>query len=300
MIRRLPLLAVAAALVGAAATMGAVAPSAAAKPAHVGIVVRLSNSATVTKCVAVGGSGLDVLVRGFPSTQIGQSGPYAGFVLSIKGVGQNPPDDTHYWSYWHRTSSGWKYSGSGAGGSTPKAGGVEGWSYVDGQQHAPQPKSLSYAKICAGRDPAPKPTKPASSTPAPPTHSQSSSVAPSTAAQSVSPTRATSSTPTRMTHPKRSHAQHPRRSRTPNPPATAAFAPQTHAAGGKTRAVAGQSPSNTQAAIAAERAAATPTASPVAQSSHTSAFPAAGTVIALVVLAALGGFAWFRLRSRTE
>lgn len=292
MIRRLGTLAVAAALLGAAATAGAASASLATTPRHVALVVRLSNSSTVTKCVGIGGTGLDVLVRGFPSTQIGQSGAYAGFVLSINGVGQNPPDTTHYWSYWHRTSSGWHYSSDGAGGYTPKAGSVDGWSYVDGQQHARQPKAASYAKICAGRDPASKPTKSASSTPASPMPSRTH-----TAAPPVAPSTVPATTPTRTTHPTRSHAPHARRTRAPKTAATSSFAPQPHARSGKSRAVAGQSASKQ---VAAQHVPAPPSTSPVAQSTHSSGFPAAGTVIAVVVLAALGGLAWLRLRSRTE
>jgi hypothetical protein len=272
---------------------------AAATTTHVGIVVRLSNSSTVTKCVTAGGSGLDVLTRGFPNTQIGSSGPYAGFVLQINGVGQNPPDTTHYWSYWHSTGTGtWTYSGTGAGAYTPKAGTVEGWSYVNGQSDAPKPPRYTYAQVCAAADPTTSPTP--TRTPAhtatrtarpTPTAKTSATPAPrhTTAAHS-----ATGPTPTPTPSPTTTHVRPTRSAR------TSAHAQPTVTARSTIRQ---HTDSSTPVQTTAPAPAASPAISNAAAASSqptSSGFPAWGTVVAIVVILALGGGAWLRLRRRPE
>jgi hypothetical protein len=297
-------LVVAVASFGAAAAICALpAEATATSPTHVGIVVRLSSTSTLTACVTQGGSGLDLLVRGFPNTDFPTSGPYAGFVVSINDVGQNPPDDTHYWSYWHATANGWKYSSSGGASYTPKAGAVEGWSYVDGQNNAPKPPRYSYEKLCGGKDPKPAPTS-THPTPSPthrPARSSNAVSAPtqrrpsraphtSTARTSPSPSSsAPASAPKR--HAARSHSSNRRSVAAKHARATPR--PTTDAAAGASSAPA--SPSGTLAA-----AQPSPSLQPTADRRSTSGFPAVGTVLAVVVVAALGGVAWLRHRRRPE
>jgi hypothetical protein len=311
---RIARLIVAVASLGVAAAIGTLpAAATAAKPTHVGIVIRFSTTSTLTACVSEGGDGLDVLVRGFPNTDIPTSGPYAGFVVSIDGTGQNPPDDTHYWSYWHASADGWKYSSTGGSTYTPKAGAVEGWSYVDGQDNAPKPPTYSYQKLCGGKDPAPSPstTQAASPThpathPSPrPTHSSTRTHAPghhaassrphtrtqppTPASSDVTPT-SSAATHTAPAHPTTSHAAAAQRTR--------------HGSGSQTGPIATTdpaSPAPTDSTVAAS--APSPTLSAVAGSESKSGFPAApavGTLLAVLVIAALGGAAWLRLRRRPE
>jgi hypothetical protein len=297
-------LVVAAASFGAAAAISALpAEASVPDPTHVGIVVRFSNTSTLTACVAQGGNGLDVLVRGFPNTDIPTSGPYAGFVVSINDVGQNPPDDTHYWSYWHATGNGWKYSSSGGASYTPKAGAVEGWSYVDGQHNAPKPPVYSYQKLCGSKDPKPAPT---STHPAPhptsrPARSSSSTPTPSRHPSSrpphtnAAPTSSSSSPPASVPN------RHPRRSSSSAGHQVAAThtraAPRPTTDAAVSASTAPTVPSSTAAAAAT---APSPSLQPVADHRSTSGFPAVGTVLAVLVVAVLGGIAWLRHRRRPE
>lgn len=150
------LAALAAAVGTAAALTGGAVPAAAASTSaqHVAIVI-----GSGTACVSwhSGINGAQVLTAAADQVIWG-TGPHAGFVVKINGVGQNPPDDTHYWSYWHDTGSGWRYSSVGANSYQPAAGTVEGWSYVDGAPEASPPPTTSYKAICGGEDPTPQPT----------------------------------------------------------------------------------------------------------------------------------------------
>jgi hypothetical protein len=285
---------VAAALSAAATFAVPIAPAAAAA-GKVAVVVRLSGSTTKTKCVPAGGTGLDILERGFPNTEIGSSGPYAGFVLKINNVGQSPPDDTHYWSYWHLSGSGtWKYSSTGAGSYTPKAGAVEGWSYVDGQNNAPSPPHKSYAAVC-GSSPAPTHTATPTPTPTPtprPTSAHPKTTAPPTPHKSAAHTHTTAAkAPASKTHhARRSAAPHPTPTHTPDHTASAtatATPPSTSA------------PSTTSAAaVAADPPSSSP--SPAAEHHAASSFRVWGTVAALIVIVLLGIGAYLRLRRRPE
>lgn len=85
-----------------------------------------------------------------------------GLIDQIDGQ-PSPPhaDGTHYWSYWHDSASSWSYSGTGASSSTPAAGSVEGWSFVNGASSASPPARSPrglYAALCGSRGPQPAPT----------------------------------------------------------------------------------------------------------------------------------------------
>src|ERR1700712_3494239 len=65
-----------------------------------------------------------------------------------------------YWSYWHDTGSGWKYSGCGAyysqGDCVPATGTIEGWRFTissEGGAKAPR-YSGGFAQVCGSAVPA--------------------------------------------------------------------------------------------------------------------------------------------------
>jgi hypothetical protein len=255
---------------------------AAARPAHVGIVVQFAPGRVSTACAPAGGSGLALLDDAGFRVVIGTAPPYAGFVFTINGTGTTRPDDTHYWSYWRSSGAGgWAYSGSGAGSTTPSAGSVEGWSYVDGASSAPRPPSYTYAALCAGADPTPARTSSRAYAPPPP-HRRTASATPATQARPP----AVSTSPQHTVGPARSRT--PSRARTTHP---------TRAAPTTTAPPTSATPSaSTNPSIAAPPAAVTPTASPVARESSGTSLPAWGTVLAIVVVLALGTVAWLRMR----
>lgn len=212
------------------------------------------------KCVDVGGTGLDVLARAYKSSTWNP----AGFVLTINGRGTTHPDDTHYWSYWHQSGNGWVYSTMGGASTHPAAGSVEGWSYVDGQQSASPPPAASYMSICAGKDPTVAPPHP-TVTPTPTHH------ATHTTSRYIPPAPNTSARGTS------SKAKESARSSThPSP------IPTTHP------------PSAGPSASAVALRAAPPRAS----STQHSGLPPWGTALAIVVVAVLGGAAFWRTRAQ--
>lgn len=259
---RRSLLAAAAGLVvsGTGAVAGPVTPAAAA-PTHVAIVV----AGVGTACVPAGASGLQMLTSAF-TVEIGQSGPTAGMVLKINGVGSYSvnPD---YWSYWHGSGSGWAYSSVGPASYHPAAGSVEGWAFGAFKAGDRPPLGTpDYASLCGARDPKPRTTSAAPpSTPRATRHSAQPVVPAPTSSTAV-----TSSTAPRPHRHGTSPAGHPTRSRA----AVAA----------------------TSISVAAPTLTFTP-ASHVAKGG-TSALPTVGTGLAFVVVAALGGAAYWRSRSR--
>jgi hypothetical protein len=110
-----------------------------------------------------------------------------GLILQIDG---KPADATanatHYWAYWHETSSGWHYSSLGASSYLPKAGAVDGWSFGGGTSSSHvRPPRRSYASICHDTSPKPQPSHGRSSTTSRPSatrHDTTSAPAPSHAA----------------------------------------------------------------------------------------------------------------------
>lgn len=285
---------IAAAALGGAAVVAAPASPASAVPMHVAIVV----AGIGTACVPAGGTGLDLLNSRY-TLRVGGPGPYAGFVLTIDGIGTTRPDNTHYWSYWHDTGAGWQYSSSGAGSYHPAAGTVEGWSFVNGTSSASQPPRYRYAAICGSADPHPS-TSAATSRPPPrprPTHSASTLATTLTRATAARPPRARPATSHRVTpattstHPAR-RAAHPSRTRRPPipTPATTSGTPVTRSSTAATRSSTG--------AVAVPPAA-LPTA-PAVRRSSASSLPAWGTAGALAMLGALGALAYWRTRRRVD
>ena len=256
-------LALAAALSAGTALAVPAAP-AAAQPTHVAVVVAGVGQA----CVPAGGDGLQVLSSAFTVTY-GQR-QYAGFVLTINGKGTDQPDNTHYWSYWHDTGSGWQYSSTGGAGYYPPAGSIEGWSYDDGQTNAPPPPGVSYADICAGRDPSPTPTVARRTTPpAPgPTNSQHAYVPPAPTTSASASSTPTPTAGTRSRHPT-SHAA------TPTVSASQAIGTQPQLSPAAA----------TQRPAAQERASST-------------GMPPWEKVLGIATVALLGGLAWWRARAR--
>lgn len=134
-------------LAGALALAGAlvwtpVSPAAAA-PSHVAIVIAGQGASCVTWHAGITG---DEVLNDVASVRYRND----GLIVQIDGVpSSGKADDTHFWSYWHNTGGGWRYSSSGASGYQPAAGTVEGWSFDNGGSSAPQPPSASYAAICS-------------------------------------------------------------------------------------------------------------------------------------------------------
>jgi hypothetical protein len=286
------------ALTGAGVLAVAAPAEAAAK--HVGIVVRYANGKVSAKCAKVGGSGLQLLQRTH-SVTLGTM-QYSGFVLKIDGTGTAHPDNTHYWSYWHSGGRGsWSYSSSGAASYSPKAGTVEGWSYVNGQSTAPKPRSYTYAALCGRLDP-----KPARTT-AQPTHSTVPSSTAPASTQQATPRPTTSAVPrstaagaphtTTVASPSRHAVPVAQHNRTTPPSATHAAQPAS--ASRSSAAVTATTESHSSASTPA--APSTADVSVVAGSSSGSSSGGApwGTVAAFAVIVALAGTAWFVMRRRS-
>ncbi len=163
-------------LVGA--TAGAPPPAdAAVAPHDVAIVIAGQGTRCVTWHTGLTGDEIlnDVAAVSYRSD---------GVIVAINDLpADHHADDTHYWSYWHDTGSGWRYSAVGAGSYQAAAGTVEGWSFVAGAHDATPPPPVRYADIChdsaptTAPRPTPRPTTPAASpsrhpSSAPPSFSQ--------------------------------------------------------------------------------------------------------------------------------
>jgi hypothetical protein len=258
------------------------AAPASATATHVGIVVEFGAGRVSTTCASAGGSGLDVLERKY-RVLLGAQPPYIGFVLTINGTGITRPDDTHYWSYWRSSGNGgWTYSGSGAGSTTPAAGSVEGWSYVDGASSAPRPPSYTYAALCGAADPKPARTSSRAYAPPPPR--------PVTTAH-----KPTAHKPTETTRPQ-ARAASPHGTASPARHRTASRATTSHPTPSATPSATPPSATPTKAPTNATSTTPAPTASPVARQSSGTGLPAWGTVLAVLVVVALGTVAWLRMR----
>ncbi len=209
-----------------------------------------------------------------------------GLIDQIDGQ-PSPPhaDSTHYWSYWHDTGSTWTYSGTGASGSTPAAGTVEGWSYVPGASSASPPAQSAsglYAALCGNRDPRPatSPTHRRSvSKPAPRVSASPSSAGQRGAAAPVSRAARTTS----------------------GPVAPGSSGTSTLATTARRSATAGSSPSGTVGASGSTSAGRP--ASVDATPASSAAKPANGSVLPVILGLALalllgGGAGWTVLRRR--
>jgi hypothetical protein len=294
----------------AAGLAAGTAPAQAAAPRHVAIVVTYRGT-TVARCAPVKSSGLADLQSRY-TVIVGQPpSPYAGFVFKIDGHGTTSPDDTHYWAYYHRKNGSWVYSSAGAASYHPTAGAVEGWAYDNGSQTPPKPASRSYASVCGSSEPAPPPA-PAPATSAPATARPAPASTRAAPGPRSSP-RTSVGTGPRRTGPRRSVAAHVRP--TSAAPAGTGSAARTHPHTGSKPGTSSRPPAarrSSRGSAAARPAAAPapsfPGASPTAASTTavaaTAAAPRSGSgaapwapIAALVVVAALGTGAWWRLRS---
>lgn len=255
--------AAAAALLAAAAVVLPSAPAQAQTiPKHLAIYV----AGVGTACAPSGTDGLTALDSRY-NVKIGQPGsPTVGMVLFINGIGANS-NQPKYWSYWHWSGGRWRYAGSGPAASHPPAGSSDGWvfgSYASTDR--PPLPNADYASLCAGKDPTVAPSHPTVK-PKPThhaTHTSSRYVppAPTTSARGSSPKAKVSARPS--TH--------------PSP------IPTTH------------TPSAGPTASAVALRAAPPRAS----SAQHSGLPPWGTALAIVVVAALGGAAFWRTRAQRQ
>jgi hypothetical protein len=155
--------------VAAALTVIGVAPAsgaAAARPRHVAIVIGGHGVACVPWHSGITG---DEILNDVATVKYR---PTDGLITQIDGTPKNnTADETHYWSYWHNTGSGWRYSTTGAGAYQPKAGTVEGWHFINGSSTATPPAARSYSSICHDTDAAAPAPPPPSKTTTPAAHS---------------------------------------------------------------------------------------------------------------------------------
>lgn len=162
-----------------------------------------------TSCAKVpqGATGYDVLRAGGHTFTVCSNG-VLGTIDGKPADGCHVKDNTHYWSYWHRSPGGssWTYSDEGAGTYEPRNTSTEGWVWQNGSSR--QPTNVPYSSICKPA-PTPKPTPRATNTAAPrprgtapvtqqlpPTSSASTSTKPRRVVTSTSGTPTTAATTT--------------------------------------------------------------------------------------------------------
>lgn len=292
----------AAAFTGAAVAVVAPASPAAAATSHVGIVVRFPGGSARSACTTTGGTGLAVLERAFAAT-VPTNGPYAGFVVQINGTGKNPPDTTHYWSYWHSSGSGrWVYSGTGAGSYRPGAGTVEGWSYVNGQGSPPPPPAVSYAGVCGTAAPTPdRSATPSTTAHRPPRPANSTPVTHGAPRRSTSP-RPPRSAPAQARGGRSSSGPRAAATRAPRPPATGrpTSVAGTVAPTSGPPAPARSAPGSTRGPVASRAAEQPVRAAEPARHRSAAGLPGWTTALGLLLVVALGCAAWVRMRRRPE
>ena len=161
-----------------------------------GIVVRGVDGHVHTACVAFAEptiSGMALLERSGFDVNAQVSGSNAT-VCSIDGGGCNFPQDTcfcqcqggsacRFWNYWHLEGDTWQFAASGAPVYRVKPGGVDGWTWGDGEQVS-RPPAISFAEVC----PLPEATAPVAT-------NVTRTGLPTPAATADSPALATQSTP---------------------------------------------------------------------------------------------------------
>lgn len=131
------------------------------EPSRAGIVIRLSESETISKCVAFEDediSGLELLERSGLTTQIRAEG-MGSLVCSINETGCPANDcfcqckgggECVYWSYWQESAEGWQYARLGAGSYRVTAGEMDGWSWGPGSlTDAIAPPEITFEEICS-------------------------------------------------------------------------------------------------------------------------------------------------------
>lgn len=257
------------------------APLPAVAPSHVAIVVAGDRSACVPW--QRGMSGDDVLAAGHFRLGYNQ----AGLITQIDGVPAHPDPYQAYWAYFNDAGAGWKYNGLGPASTHPAAGSVEGWVYDPAAGAPAPPPAASYAAICAGQDQRPAPARPAtrSTTPA------RRSPAPAAASSRPAPThgaRATTPPATRGSAPATAAHRLAKRTARSAPASTVGSSPPS-VPSAPSAASTGVSPD-------AATASTSPVALPHRADNGPSQRPALITVLALIVVAALGGLALWRAR----
>jgi hypothetical protein len=266
----------AAAVLTAAAVLLPCLPAAAQQPAPPHVAGILDGVGTACVPWHSGMTGADVLTARF-HVQWGQQTPagnYAGMVVQVNGVPANPNPHTAYWAYFHNSGSGWQYSGTGALSSHPQPGTVEGWRLDSATTSShPTPAAASYASICAGQDPTPAPP---THTSKPPTHAPAAKATATTTRPTVAAVRNAKATPAR-TATRSAHRSPSTRPSTSAPPTD-----------------------STVASSAATPVTSTPSSTPAAMTHQGGGgFPPWGTGLAIVVVLALGGAAFWRTRRHT-
>lgn len=285
--------------VPSSAAMGACGPAPSGQVA-VAMVVDAGGGMPSPRCAVVtqGSTGLDALRAAGHSVRLD-----GGFVCAIDGLpatgcGNRPDSGLAYWRYWHAApGGGWSYSQVGAGGyRLPARCAVEGWVWSDAPSSNTPPRIAAPAPTCD----APSPT-------APPATSAPASRPPTTAASPGSGGSGTDSSGT------------PTPGATPGAPATspgggpttvpAAVAGVTTVAPGAVTPTAegdavgadqdrsgqdGQRP--TGSADRAEQASA---GGPVGSTGTGGSSTPWGLVVAVVLVAGLGGAALLRSRTRS-
>lgn len=221
----------------AAAGLCPALPAAAATPTHVAIVIAGKGAYCIDWYSGI--SGDDVLQAATHGSV--EYRPTDGLITQIDGTpANNRADETHYWSYWHDTGSGWRYSNSGASASYPKAGTVEGWHFINGSSTATPPPTRAYSSIChdpvvsAPPPPRPPPSPTATTAANPPAPPSSRSATRSATTRTTASAPATASATRHATSAVRSRAAraHPTRSSTTasaTPAASSTDAPTTPA-----------------------------------------------------------------------
>ena len=125
-----------------------------------GIVVRLSESESLSRCVSFTEediSGLELLERSGLVTDIRTEG-MGSLVCSINDTGCPSNDcfcqcrgggECIYWSYWQESEQGWQYAKLGASSYRVGAGELDGWSWGPGSlTEAIAPADLTFEQIC--------------------------------------------------------------------------------------------------------------------------------------------------------
>lgn len=131
------------------------------EPNKAGIVIRLNESETISRCVAFEDediSGLELLERSGLTTQIRAEG-MGSLVCSINETGCPANDcfcqcrgggECVYWSYWQDSAEGWQYARLGASSYRVTAGEIDGWSWGPGSlTDAISPPELTFEEICS-------------------------------------------------------------------------------------------------------------------------------------------------------
>ena len=121
------------------------------------LVIRYQDGSVQTRCVAFSEAeirGDELLKRSGLAPVISSEGT----VCSISGLGC-PPDDCfckcpfpecEYWAYYHWQDGAWSYSSIGTASHRVSSGGLEGWSWGQGNfQQGVEPPAIAFEQICS-------------------------------------------------------------------------------------------------------------------------------------------------------